>query len=70
MKIGKAVAIFWNIDSKEYTDDEKLTAIYLVLGMETHNGTTKEKILKAFRWLFNHTVIIEEGKTFSEENKN
>jgi len=67
MKIGKAVAIFWSIDSEEYTDDEKLTAIYLVLGMETYNGTTKEQILRAFRWLFNHAISIDEEKPFSEE---
>ena len=52
MNIGKAVAIFENIDSSEFSDEEKAEAIWLVLNMPTHNSITKDNILKAFKWLF------------------
>ena len=57
MNIGKACAVFEQIDSERYTDDEKLTAIEMVLDMPTHNGITKDTILDAFRWLYNYTVF-------------
>ena len=53
MGIGKAVAIFMNIESDKYTPDEKAEAIYNVLEMPTHNGITEDQILKATRYLFN-----------------
>lgn len=52
MNIGKACAIFEQIDSDNYTDDEKLIAIHEVLQMPTYNGITKDEIIKAFRWFF------------------
>lgn len=52
MNIGKACAIFEEIDSDKYTDNEKLIAIHEVLQMPTHNGITKYDIIKAFRWFF------------------
>ena len=57
MSIGKACAIFEQIDSKEYTEDEKLQAIEDVLfEMVTYNGITKDKILDAFKWFFKWCV--------------
>ena len=60
MNIGKAVAIFENIDSSEFSDDEKAEAIWLVLNMPTHNSITKDNILKAFKWLFLQFYDVEE----------
>lgn len=50
MNIGKACAIFKQIELDKYTDTEKLIAIDCVLNMVTHNGVTKDEILKAFKW--------------------
>lgn len=52
MKIGKAVAIFMQIESAKYTEDEKALAIYHVLEMPTHNSITKDSILKATKYLW------------------
>ena len=60
MKIGRAIYIFEHIDSSEITDDEKAEAIWLVLNMPTHNSITKDKILKAFKWLFLQFYDVEE----------
>ena len=51
MKIGKACAIFAQIDSEKYTVEEKGTAIYEVLKMPTHNGITKDQMLSVIRFL-------------------
>lgn len=51
MNIGKAVAIFLQIESDKYTDDEKGTAIYEVLKMPTHNGITKDRMLAVINYL-------------------
>lgn len=59
MNIGKACAVFEQIESDKYSDDEKLRAIWAVLDMPTHNGITKNEILTAFRWLFNYAVEID-----------
>lgn len=52
MRIGKACAIFSKIDSEQYTDNEKGTAIKMVLDMATHNGITKDSMLKVINYLF------------------
>lgn len=49
MNVGKACAVFEQVESDGYTDEEKLIAIEMVLDMPTHNGITKDTILKAFR---------------------
>lgn len=51
MNIGKAAAIFQNINSEDFTDYEKLEAIDMVLDMPTHNGITKGQILDVCRWM-------------------
>lgn len=51
MRMGKACAIFLNIDSEQYTDNEKGTAIKRVLDMATHNGITKDHMLKVINYL-------------------
>lgn len=50
MKIGKACAIFSQIDSDKYTLEEKGTAIYHVLKMPTHNGITKDAMLEVIKF--------------------
>lgn len=64
INIGKAQAIFQQIESNKYSEDEKLRAIWAVLDMPTHNGITKDTILGAFRWLFDYAIEIDaEGET-------
>lgn len=52
MKIGKACAIFKQIESDKYAIEEKGAAIYEVLKMPTHNSVTKEQMLSVIRFLF------------------
>ena len=61
MNIGKAVAIFANIESPDYTDEEKGTAIMQVTQMPTHNGITKTAMLKVICWLLNLAFDLPEG---------
>ena len=56
--LGKANAIFKQITSDNYSEDEKLRSILTVLDMETHNGITKDMILKAFRQLFDYAIDV------------
>ena len=51
MKIGKACAVFMQVDSGKYTIEEKGTAIYEVLKMPTHNGITKDNMLSVINFL-------------------
>ena len=53
MKIGQAYKILDNINSDEYTADEKALAIRMVLDMATHNGVTKTVLLRTLNWLWN-----------------
>lgn len=52
MNFGKAMAIVIQIDSDEFTDEEKATAIYLVMNAPTHNSITKDNMLKVIKWLW------------------
>ena len=52
MKIGQALAIFMYIENGEYTISEKCEAIRKVLEMPTHNGVTKEMMMKVIKWLY------------------
>ena len=49
MNIGKACAIFEQIESDKYSNTEKLIATDIVLNMKTHNGVTKDEILRGFK---------------------
>ena len=53
MKPVKAWIILKNIDSDEYTVEEKGFAIKLILDIETHNSVTKAMLINALRWLWN-----------------
>lgn len=65
MNIGKAYAIFRQLDSKEYTLKEKGFAIHQVLDLATHNGITKVELLNALRWLWNLCFEIEQRANFT-----
>ena len=53
MKIGMAVKIFNDIYNPGFTMSAKANAIWTVMGMTTHNGITKDKMLDVMRWMFN-----------------
>lgn len=53
MTFGEAYKILENIDSNEYTVEEKGTAIRVIMDMETHNGVTKTVLLRVLNWLWN-----------------
>ena len=61
MNLAKAIAIFAQIDSDKYTDEEKGTAIMQVAQMPTHNGITKTAMLKVVWWLLNMCFDLPEG---------
>ena len=61
MNIGKACAIFVQINSDKYTDNEKAIAIYDVLQMPTHNGITKDRALAVAKYLFNKIYEVEDN---------
>ena len=54
MNLGKGRAVFEQLESEKYTNEEKIEAIGLVANMETHNSVTKNMLLTALKWLFNH----------------
>lgn len=53
MNFTKAFAVFMQIDSKEFTEDEKYEAIQQVLDAATINSITKKRVLNVVSWLFN-----------------
>ena len=57
MKIGTACAIFLQINSEKYTDEEKGTAI---LKMPTHNGISKSAMLEVIGYLLNLAFDVPE----------
>lgn len=59
MNIGRAAAIFKNIDNQEYTDAEKIEAINEVLAMDTHNGITKADFMRALKWAMRYCFFQE-----------
>lgn len=69
MNIGKACAIFEQLESDKYSENEKLTAIKEVLDMPTHNGITKDKILGTFRWLYELAVEELEPEEAEEQSR-
>lgn len=52
MNIGKAIAIFLQIESDKHTDEEKALAIHMVLQMPTLNGITKDSLLSVAKYLY------------------
>ena len=62
MDIGKAMAIFNNINSDKYSVNEKAMAIYRVMHMETHNAVTKASMLEVIRCLWDRQFELVEGE--------
>lgn len=62
MNIGKAYAIFEQINSDAYTDEEKGAAIQSVLNMATHNGVTKDKMLCVIDYLLHLAFEVSESE--------
>lgn len=60
MNIGKAWAIFENINSADFSIDEKWEAICEVADAPTHNSITKAKILEVLRWVVGEVEVTEE----------
>lgn len=61
MNIGYARAVFDNINSDKYSENEKALAIYTIMNMETHNSVTKGSMLKVIRWLWDRHYEFEKG---------
>lgn len=61
MKIGEAVGLFLNIGSDRYTDNEKGTAIKMVLDMPTHMGITKDAMLRVIDYLLRLSFDVNDG---------
>lgn len=59
MNIGKAWAIFADIESAKYTDEEKGLAIYQVYQMETKNSITKAMMWRVIWWLLNMVFDVQ-----------
>lgn len=62
MNISRATAVFEDINSDEYPDEEKALAIYDVMKMPTHNGVKKDSMLSVIKWLWNKCYEIEDGE--------
>ena len=69
MKIGTACAIFLQINSEKYTDEEKGTAILKVLKMPTHNGITKDAMLEVIEYLLNLAFDVPEGSEVANDER-
>ena len=67
---GKAMAIFMQIDSDKFTDEEKAEAIYVVMKMPTHMSITKDKMLSVIKWLWNRSYEFVVEKDIKEEGAN
>ncbi len=59
MEIGKATAIFKNIDQVAASDAEKIEAINEVVALDTHNGITKTDVLHALNWAMKYCLFLE-----------
>lgn len=62
MNIGKSTAIFEDINSDEYSNEEKALAIYDVMKMPTHNCVKKDSMLSVIKWLWHKIYEIEDGE--------
>lgn len=67
MNIGKAIAIFKDINNSEYSEFDKALAIYMVMDMETHNSVTKASMLEVIQWFWDRNF--EFNFIESEENR-
>lgn len=59
MTYGKALTIFSNIDSGEFTDQEKDIAIHKIMTMCTHNSISKDRMMDVIEWLWNRCFEVQ-----------
>lgn len=67
VNIGKAWAIFADINSEEYTTEEKGQAVMQVCGAATHNSITKAMMLRVIWWLLNLAFDVPKGARGPED---
>lgn len=61
VSMGQATAIVkFKLDDPNIPYQTKFLAIRRVTEMETHNGITKDELLKALRWIFQTFEFVEE----------
>ncbi len=60
MSLGRARAIFNDINRPGLTDIERGEAIKVVMEMETHNSVTKAAMLEVIRYLWNMIFQMED----------
>lgn len=60
MSLGRARAIFDDINRPGLTDIERGEAIKVVMEMETHNSVTKAAMLEVIRYLWNMIFQMED----------
>ena len=66
MNIGKAIAIFKNINDSKWTDAEKGAAIYNVLRMPTKNSITKQDMEDVVRYMWDMVFTMVENEEMRE----
>ena len=55
VSLGQACAIVkYKLDDDSIAIPSKVLAIEKIAEMETHNSITKDELVKALRWLFEH----------------
>ena len=55
VSLGEAVSIFKaGLDNDNIALQTKVIAIDKVANMETHNSITKDELVRALRWIFEH----------------
>lgn len=59
MNLGRARAIFDNIENATESTVEKGLAIRIVIDMETHNSVTKDSMLKVLNWMWHQCFEME-----------
>lgn len=60
MSLGKAIEIFVNVDSEEFTDIEKAVAIRKIASKETRLDTVKKTEMAAvIRWLWKRSFRVK-----------
>lgn len=62
MNIGKAVRIFHEINSSDYSLEEKGNAILQIVTMPTHNSITKAAMLEVIKFLLNELFEVVEDE--------
>ena len=61
MNVGRALAIWQNINTEDASILEKGEAIKIVHDMATHNSVTKKSMLNIIGWLWDQIFIEAEG---------